>query len=310
MVKWPAALASVSGSCEAGRRSCGIGKVFGAFGDAPAICRRRRGGNLREVALGQRLDAGMQLSDAGRLVILAVEEGIGLVAVAPAGRERGGVGDVVAARLHEQLGLAVPGIHRLAGGGIGIEVAAGGVELDREIVAVAQPHAERSRAAGHRHVAAVAGKRIAEAGDLGLGREAEGEEVVAAQLTELAAELVHLGHDRRALPARPRAEEEEAAGAIRALGGHLRLGELLAELVDLDHFAAADAEIGRPLERTDILRLQAVAIAELEPILGARRQTHRDQHGKRSSSKPDQPHATHGVALSPFARWCTIRETI
>ena len=160
-----------------GETAGGIGQRLGVFQIGPAQLRGRHGlargrGNLAagrkqgEIAPGQCRHAGVQLGDAGRDVVLAIEEGIGLVAVALAG-ERGGVGDVVVIGLHEQLGLAVLGIHRLAGGGVGIEAAARGVELDREIVAVADAHAERSRAAGDRHGAVVAGERIAQAGDLG-----------------------------------------------------------------------------------------------------------------------------------------------
>ena len=106
-------------------------------------------------------------------------------------------------------------------------------------------------------------QRSAQAADLGFGRVAEEVEAVAAQLAELAAEPVHLTHDRRTLGFRTRAEEQEAARAAVALGSLLRLGQLPAELVHLDHLLAGHAGIAGLAESAEILGLQAVAIVEL-----------------------------------------------
>ena len=98
--------------------------------------------------------------------------------------------------------------------------------------------------------------------------------------------------------ARPRAEEQEAAGAAVAPGGALRLRQLPADLVHLDHLLAGHAAAAGLLEGAEILRLQAVAIVEFEAILGVRDGLRRHERGKSGSNEAHQPQAIHGDPAS------------
>ena len=151
----------------------------------------------------------------------------------------------------EKLGRR-PAIHRLADRLVDLEARAAGREADREVVAVAGPHAERpvaaagklaAAAARRRHFAAVAEQDAAEPVAFVAAVVGDDPAPAASRPPEVALKLVDAGHDRRAVLARLAEQHPPTTGP---LGVGLRGGELALDLRGIAATTAAARSAAGP----------------------------------------------------------------